>query len=55
MDTQVLTDFLDSKNIEYKIDNNPSKQKVLKIRRAVERKRALMNLAVDAYRQVRSI
>lgn len=53
MTTQMLTNYLDSNNIEYKVDANPSAAKVNRIQKAIERKKALMDLAVTAYKQVK--
>ena len=53
MSTELLTDFLDSKNIEYKVDKNPTPAKVNRIQRALERKKGLMDLAISAYKQVK--
>ncbi|WP_169301342.1 hypothetical protein [Pontimicrobium aquaticum] len=55
MTTKLLTDYLESNDIAYKIDNNPSPAKVNRIQKALARKRELMNLAVSAYKQVRGI
>ncbi|SDG69303.1 hypothetical protein SAMN04489796_101309 [Winogradskyella thalassocola] len=53
MTTKLITDYLDSNNIAYKVDENPSPAKVNRIQKALSRKRDLMNLAVSAYKQVR--
>lgn len=55
MNTQAIVDILNSSNIEYTVDNNPSPEKVTRIQRALDRKKALMELAVVAYKQVMRI
>ena len=55
MTTELLADFLKSNNIEYKIDNNPTPEKVSRIQKALDRKSGLMDLAVNAYKSVRGL
>jgi acetolactate synthase regulatory subunit len=53
MTTNLLTDILESKNIKYNVDTNPSPEKVTRIQRAIERKKGFMDLAVNFYKQAR--
>ena len=55
METKLLLNYLDSKKIEYKLDENPSPEKVSRIQKAIERKKTLMDLAVNTYKQVMRI
>ncbi len=50
--TQFLIEYLDRKKFNYSIDNNPTPEKISSIRRTLERKKSLMDLAVGAYKQV---
>lgn len=50
--TQILTDYLDKRDFNYSVDNNPSPAKINRIKKALERKENLMNLAVSTYKQV---
>ncbi|MCF1421038.1 hypothetical protein [Mangrovimonas futianensis] len=55
MTTEALTNILESNKIDFKVDYNPTPEKVSKIQVALERKSALMKLAIDAYKQVRRV
>ncbi|MGB5941258.1 MAG: hypothetical protein WBG71_00085 [Leeuwenhoekiella sp.] len=54
METTALTDFLDSKNVKYKVDANPSAQKVSRLRKAMQRKKDLIELSIQAYSRVKA-
>lgn len=55
METNLLINYLDSNNIEYTLDENPTPEKVSRIQKAIERKKTLMDLAVNTYKQVMRI
>lgn len=50
--TELLIGILDKNDLKYSIDNNPSPAKVNRIKRAIERKEALMQIAINAYKQL---
>ena len=41
-----------TKNISINIDDNPSPEKVSRLKAAIERKKKMMSLATDAYKTV---
>jgi|GEM_PF-6209491 len=50
--TDFLKSYLDKNKINYSVDNNPSPEKVSRIKTAIARKKVLMDLAVSTYKQV---
>jgi len=50
--TQLLTEYLDKRDFNYSVDNNPTPEKINRIRKALNRKENLMSLAVSTYKQV---
>lgn len=55
METTSIINYLDNNNIVYKLDENPSEEKITRIKKAIQRKKTLMDLAVSTYKQVMRI
>jgi hypothetical protein len=55
METNSILDYLETNQIAYKLDENPSDAKISRIQKAIQRKNTLMELAVSTYKQVMRI
>lgn len=47
-----VTEILNSKGIDFKVNDNPSPSKISFIRQTLERKQSMMNIAVSAYKNI---
>ena len=48
---KILTEYLDGKGISYTIDNNPSPEKIERIKASIKRKEELQKFFVERYKE----